>query len=128
MDELGVRIMFSEDGGAPELEVMAPLRSDPQAKIQATLARLHVRPISEFLVCTPLRFIVRAKLTEDDGTPLGHGRTGQLVYELHRQLTADEQASDVPPDLTSLPARRRCHALSRGLYAGARREPRALHA
>ena len=73
-------------------------------RFEPTLARMHARPISEFVVHTPLRFVVRAKLTEDDGAPLGHGRAGQFVYELYRQLTADERAPDVRRGLVSRPA------------------------
>jgi hypothetical protein len=81
-----IGIRFVPAHGAADLEVMAPADEWAESSVWTTLANLRIHVTSSYLVRAGERLIVRAKLSEDGGTPLGQGRAAEVLNALHSAL------------------------------------------
>jgi hypothetical protein len=82
-----MRVTFADGGGAPSLEVDAPIRHDSARRLWSTLAAIRVRPVSPYQVRTRDRLVSHLKLCEWDGSPVSQRRVGQILSELRLSLT-----------------------------------------
>ena len=81
-----IRIRFAGRYEAAELEIFAPSREPVALRVWHALDRLRVRPRCPFLVHAGERLIVRAKLTDFDGSSLTEQRAAQVLAQLKSAL------------------------------------------
>ena len=80
------RIRFAGRHGTAELEVCASSREPVALRVWHALDRLRVRPLCPVLVHAGERLIVRAKLTDFDGSSLTEQRAAQVLDQLRSAL------------------------------------------
>ena len=80
-----LRIVFSERGGAPRLELETP-RLAVETCVWAALKSEQVIPSATYVLRTGSELIVHTKLLERDGKPLSRQRAGLLVAAVRRCL------------------------------------------
>ncbi|MFC1641722.1 hypothetical protein ACFL5O_03390 [Myxococcota bacterium] len=96
MSPIEIRIRFPEQNGTAELEVMAAPHLDTTELVRQALAGTPVTPGKLHLVRTPLRSILRGRLTQRHGEDLGPQHAGQVLEAL--RLTLGVKANrPVPP-------------------------------
>ena len=81
-----IRIRLTGHYAAAELEILAPSREHVALRVWQVLDRLRVRPLCPFLVRAGERLIVRAKLTDFDGSSLTEQRAAQVLDQLRSAL------------------------------------------
>jgi hypothetical protein len=89
MNNTALRIRFPDTGSGAELEVVAPARSDTEARIWHTLDALFVGRGAAYVVRTGVRLIASVSLTERDGARLSPRRAGQVLQALRVGLAAE---------------------------------------
>ena len=92
-----IRIRFAKLARAAELEVLAPTREQVAFRLWQALDHLRIRPLAPVLVHAGERLIVRAKLTDLDGSPLTQRRASQVLERLRSALALRPPASRRAP-------------------------------
>jgi hypothetical protein len=87
MKSKSIGIRFLPAHGAADLEVMLPADEWAESSVWKTLANLGIHAESSYLVRAGERLIVRARLSEDGGAPLGQARAAEVLDGLRAALT-----------------------------------------
>ena len=92
MNEVDIRMRYSNPRSPAELAVSTPLGFETTAQIWSVLHDAHVTPSRSRLIRAGERLVLAASLTEHDGSRLSQERTGEVLEALRTALTRPVRA------------------------------------